>query len=207
MNSVLDTVLAVLSFLSYIPFMTDKSELREQAMLHRAAIRPDSEDIENAVSLLLQTVPVEQGKIYAAYWPADSEFDVRYMIDDILKAGGTIALPVADKNSREMTFAPWDGKEELVRGAFGILVPSTDKRVEPDVLLVPFLAFDRKGYRLGRGGGHYDATIAALRGRKEILAVGVGYAAQAVLFTLPVEPHDERLDLIITPAGVHDFRN
>lgn len=187
--------------------MTDKNDLREQALLHRAGLRPDSEDMENAVSLLLQTVPVERGKIYAAYWPADSEFDVRYMIDDILKAGGAIALPVASKTSREMEFAPWDGKEELVRGAFGIMVPRTDKRVDPDVLLVPFLAFDRRGYRLGRGGGHYDATIAALRSRKEILAVGVGYAAQAVLFTLPVEPHDEKLDMIITPAGVHDFRN
>lgn len=187
--------------------MTDKNDLREQALLHRATIRPDSEDIESAVSIFLQNVPVEQGKVYAAYWPADSEFDVRYMIDDILKAGGTIALPLASKTSREMKFAPWDGKEELVKGAFGIMVPSTDKRVEPDVLLVPFLAFDRKGYRLGRGGGHYDATIAALRNRKEILAVGVGYAAQAVLFTLPVEPHDQKLDMVITPKGVHDFRN
>ena len=207
MNSDLDTVLAALSFLFYISPMTDKIELREQALLHRASIRPDSEDIENAVSLLLQAVPVEQGKVYAAYWPADSEFDVRYMIDDILKAGGVIALPVASKSSREMEFAPWDGKAELVKGAFGIFVPPTDERVEPDVLLVPFLAFDRKGYRLGRGGGHYDATIAALRARKEILAIGVGYAAQAVLFTLPVEPHDQRLDMIVTPAGVHDFRD
>lgn len=182
-----------------------KDELREQAMLHREKIRPEDEDIENAATLFTQTVPF-QGKIVAAYWPFGDEFDVRYIIDDILKAGGKIALPIASKTSREMQFAPWDGAGDLVKGDWGIFIPKTDERVAPDILLVPFLAFDRRGYRLGRGGGHYDATIATLRGRKEILAVGVGYAAQAVLFNLPVEAHDEKLDMVITPQGVHDFR-
>jgi len=182
-----------------------KDELREQAMLHREKIRPENEDIESASTHFRQAVETD-GKIIAAYWPIGDEFDVRYLIDDVLKAGGRIALPVAGKSSREMQFAPWDGTGDLVKGEWGIFIPKTDERVEPDILLVPFLAFDRKGYRLGRGGGHYDATIAALRSKKEILAVGVGYAAQAVLFNLPVEPHDQRLDLIITPAGVHDFR-
>lgn len=183
-----------------------KDELREQALLHREKIRPGDEDIEAAVALFREFVPIE-GRVVAAYWPTDDEFDARYFIDDVLKAGGRVALPVADKASREMGFAPWDGRGDLIKGAFGIFIPKTDERVEPDILLVPFLAFDRKGYRLGRGGGHYDATIAALRSRKEILAIGVGYAAQAVLFNLPVEPHDQRLDMVITPQGVHDFRN
>lgn len=183
-----------------------KDELREQALLHREKIRPGDEDIENAVALFREATAIE-GKIIAAYWPTHDEFDVRYFIDDILKAGGKIALPIASKTSRVMEFAPWDPKDDLIKGDFGIFIPKTDGRVEPDILLVPFLAFDRKGYRLGRGGGHYDATIAALRSAKEILAIGVGYASQAVLFNLPVEPHDERLDMIITPQGVHDFRN
>ena len=182
-----------------------KNELREQAMLHRERIRPEDEDIENASALFNQAVAAKD-KLVGAYWPIGDEFDVRYLIADILKDGGGIALPVASKTTRQMQFAPWDGKADLIKGDWGIYVPKTDERVEPDILLVPFLAFDRKGYRLGRGGGHYDATIAALRGKKEILAVGVGYAAQAVLFNLPVEPHDERLDMVITPQGVHDFR-
>jgi 5-formyltetrahydrofolate cyclo-ligase len=194
-------------FFLYKEFMTNKGELREQAVLHRDKIRPGDEDLEVACRLFLEAAPVEKGRIYGAYWPIGNEFDVRYMIDDILKAGGHIALPVASKSSREMSFAPWDGKAGLVKGAWGVSVPPTDERVEPDVLLVPFLAFDRKGYRLGRGGGHYDATIAALRAKKEILVIGVGYAAQAVLFNLPVEPHDQRLDIVITPKGVHDFRH
>jgi 5-formyltetrahydrofolate cyclo-ligase len=194
-------------FFSYKIPMANKDELREQAILHRDKIRPGDEDIERAAALLIQAVPAEKGRIYGAYWPKGNEFDVRYMIDDILKAGGRIALPVASKSTREMGFAPWDGKAPLIKGEWGIMIPPTDERVEPDVLLVPFLAFDRKGYRLGRGGGHYDATIEALRTKKDILAVGVGYAAQAVLFSLPVEPHDQKLDLIVTPAGIHDFRN
>jgi 5-formyltetrahydrofolate cyclo-ligase len=188
-----------------MPFMI-KDDLREQAMLHREKIRPGDEDIENAAALFRQAVPFE-GKIVAAYWPTGDEFDARYLIDDILKAGGKIALPIAAKATREMQFAPWDGTGDLVKGEWGIFIPKTDERVEPDILLVPFLAFDRKGFRLGRGGGHYDATIAALRGKREILAVGVGYAAQAVLFNLPAEPHDEKLDMVITPNGVHDFRS
>ena len=183
-----------------------KDELREQALLHREKIRPDDENIDAAIAFFREAVPIED-KIVAAYWPTGDEFDARYFIDDLLKAGAKVALPIATKTSRVMTFAPWDPKGDLIKGDFGIFVPKTDERVEPDILLVPFLAFDRKGYRLGRGGGHYDATIAALRATKEILAVGVGYAAQAVLFTLPVEPHDARLDMVITPQGVHDFRN
>ena len=183
-----------------------KDELREQALLHREKIRAEDEDIEAAVAHFRRAVDI-QGKIVAAYWPLGDEFDARYFIDDLLKAGARVALPIATKTSRVMAFAPWNPKGDLIKGDFGIFIPKTDERVEPDILLVPFLAFDRKGYRLGRGGGHYDATIESLRAAKEILAVGVGYAAQAVLFNLPVEPHDQKLDMVITPQGVHDFRD
>ena len=76
----------------------------------------------------------------------------------------------------------------------------------PDILLIPFLSFDRYGYRLGQGGGYYDATLAHLREEKDILAIGMGYAQQAVLFKLPAEDHDQKMDMVITPQNVHDFR-
>ncbi len=186
--------------------MTNKDELREQALFHRDRILPDEENIENASLLFSEHVRIKSDSIVAGYWPLGKEFDVRYIMDDVLKAGGQLALPVASKTSRVMGFAPWDGKGNLVKGDFSIMVPDTTERVEPDILLIPFLAFDRKGYRLGRGAGHYDNTITALRTKKDILAIGVGYAGQAVLFNLPVEPHDEKLDMVITPQGVHDFR-
>lgn len=186
--------------------MTSKADLRQQALLHREQIRPADEDIEQAARIFSQEVKIEAGQIVAGYWPMGNEFDVRYLMQDALAGGARLALPVASRTSRVMGFAPWDGKSELVKGAWGVMVPDTILRVDPDILLVPFLAFDRRGYRLGRGGGHYDATIQDLRAKKDILTIGVGYAAQAVLFNLPVEDHDEKMDIIITPAGVHDFR-
>ena len=72
---------------------------------------------------------------------------------------------------------------------------------------MPMLAFDRPGNRLGHGGGYYDTTLRALREKKKITAVGVAYAQQAVLFSLPVEDHDEKLDWIITEQNTHRFES
>lgn len=187
--------------------MTDKDQLREQALFHLDRMQPGEEDPENTVDLFYNHVPLKDGQIVALYWPMQREFDVRYLLDDLVRRGAKIALPVASKTDRVMKFAAWDGKGDLVKGDFGIFVPPSLDYVEPDIVIVPFLAFDRKGHRLGRGAGHYDATLAAMREKREIMAVGVGYAAQAVLFNLPSEPHDQRLDMVLTPNGVHDFRS
>ncbi|PZQ44235.1 MAG: 5-formyltetrahydrofolate cyclo-ligase [Micavibrio aeruginosavorus] len=187
--------------------MIEKEELREQAVLHRDRIRRDDEDVENLVALFHESVPLKEGQVVGAYWPLDHEIDARYIIDDLLKKGTCVALPIASRKERAMVFSKWDGKGDLIRGNYGVFVPPDEKLVEPDVLLVPLLAFDRKGNRLGRGGGHYDATIAKLRATRDILTIGIAYAAQAVLFNLPVEEHDQKMDMIITPSGVHDFRS
>lgn len=189
--------------------MTDtlsKDDLREQARIHRTQLPPDIHAPEEAARLFAAHVRVASGQVVAGYWPLGKEFDVRYILDDLLKAGVTCALPVSSANDRVMRFVTWHADAPMTKGAFGIMEPEGGEAVDPDILLIPFLAFDRRGYRLGRGGGHYDATLADLRARKHILAVGVGYAQQAVLFNLPVEDHDQKLDLIITPGGVHDFR-
>ena len=85
--------------------------------------------------------------------------------------------------------------------------PQSNEAVEPDILIVPMLAFDRKGIRLGQGGGYYDATLETLRNKKTIQAIGVAYASQAVLFTLPAEAHDQKMDYILTPQGITDYRD
>lgn len=190
--------------------MTDtlsKNDLREQAQIHRTQLPPDITAAEEAARLFADTVSVAKGQVVAGYWPIGKEFDVRYILDDLLKQGVACALPVASGETRVMRFAHWDAATPMKKGGFGTMEPDGTEFADPDILLVPFLAFDRRGYRLGRGGGHYDATLADLRARKHILAVGVGYAEQAVLFNLPVEDHDQKLDLIITPRGVHDFRH
>lgn len=184
-----------------------KDDLREQALIHRSHLPPDINAPEEAARLFRETFALASGQIVAGYWPYGKEFDVRYILDDLLKAGVTCALPVAVTDTRVMRFVLWNDKTVMKKGAFGILEPEGGDLVDPDILLVPFLAFDRRGYRLGRGGGHYDATLADLRARKQILAVGVGYAEQAVLFNLPAEEHDQKLDVIITQQRVYDFRN
>ncbi len=203
---VFNTVLAALLFFPYNNCM-NKSELREQALWHLERIRPEDEDMEQAAELFQAHVPVEAGQVVALYWPMKSEFDARYIIDDLIKRGISVALPIAHKTTREMTFSKWDGKSDLTKGDFGIMVPAKQDVVEPDIVVVPMLAFDMKGNRLGRGAGHYDTTLAALRKKRNILAVGVAFSAQAVLFALPIEDHDQKLDMIITPKGVHDFRD
>jgi len=185
--------------------MTDKAALREQAIAHRDRIRPEDEDIENVSTLFFDHVDLS-GKIISVYWPMGKEFDSRYLIQDLMKTGKQIAIPVPARGGRVMSFRLWDGKTNLTQGSYGTMIPPEGELVEPDILVIPFLAFDRKGHRLGRGAGHYDATIASLRSKKEILTIGVGYAAQAVLFNLPAEEHDQPLDMVITPSGVHDFR-
>lgn len=195
----------------YIEFllvnMSTKTELREHALFHMERIRPEDESAEDAAALFQSHVPVADTQTVALYWPMAHEFDVRFIMDDLMRRNVQIALPIAHKTTREMTFSKWDGKGDLVKGDFGIFIPPALELVEPDIVVVPMLAFDLKGNRLGRGAGHYDTTLAALRKKRNILAVGVAFAAQAVLFNLPVEDHDQRLDMIITPKAVHDFRN
>lgn len=89
----------------------------------------------------------------------------------------------------------------MVPGAFGALIPEGGEAVDPDVLIVPLLAFDRHGFRLGYGGGFYDRTLEGLRARKSILAIGFAYESQE-MDEVPIEPTDQPLDLIVTEREV-----
>jgi 5-formyltetrahydrofolate cyclo-ligase len=100
----------------------------------------------------------------------------------------------------------WSFGAPLVSGVWGIREPPADApEVFPDILIVPLLAFDRRGYRLGYGGGYYDRTIARLRAVKPVTAAGLAFAAQQI-DQVPTTPRDERLDLVLTEGGTFDFR-
>ena len=100
----------------------------------------------------------------------------------------------------------WDFDDPLDRGQWGIREPKAEAAdVEPDIILVPLLAFDRAGQRIGYGAGYYDQTLAQLRARKPVTAVGIAFAAQEVP-TVPSTPRDERLDLVLTEREVIDLR-
>lgn len=184
-----------------------KAALREQARQHREMTDIRGEDVEAATALFFDTIQPQEGQIIAAYWPKGREFDPTHILETALAQNFTCALPKVDADSKVLKFIGWDQSLTLTKGAFGVMEPENGEALEPDIFLVPFLSFDRKGYRLGQGGGYYDTTIAHYRAMKDITAIGIGYAHQAVLFTLPVEEHDQKMDYILTPQGITDYRD
>lgn len=191
--------------------MTDqlsKDSIRHEALLHRDRIDPREESAEDACENFLHSIKPEPGQIVALYWPKGREFDTIPLLHELLTRGLTCALPVIEKGSRVLKFASWKEGDQLIKGPFGIMQPVADEKtvwVDPDIFVIPYLAFDRHGHRLGYGGGYYDATLKYYREKKKILSVGYGYGQQAVLFNLPAESHDEKLDWIITPQKAMRF--
>ena len=144
--------------------------------------------------------------VVAGYWPMRSEADPRPVMVALKEQGVSLALPAMHKPggafASEVLFRSWMPWEPLVPGGFGTLVPMPEiGTVEPAVLLVPLLAFDAQGRRLGYGKGHYDRAIARLQATGGVLTIGVAYAAQEVA-EVPTEPHDKGLDAIVTERGV-----
>lgn len=182
-----------------------KEQLREQALYHRDRIDPFSEDFEHAITLFCKHINPQAGQVVGLYWPKGREFDTRGLLDELLRGGITCALPVMQKGSRVLEFRTWKEGEELAEGPYGIMQPKGGQVVLPDILVVPLLAFDRRGQRLGYGGGYYDTTITAIRAEKPVVTAGFCYAQQAVLFNLPAEEHDVALDWVITPAKAHCY--
>jgi 5-formyltetrahydrofolate cyclo-ligase len=195
----------------FLPSMNDpehvslKDTLRQEARRHRVRMDANIEDIEATVEHFFNSIKPAKGQVIAAYWPMGREFDPRPILERLLAEKFTCVLPVLQKDDRILKFSTWEEGAELVKNSVGAMEPTTGKFLDPDIVIVPLLAFDRRGYRLGQGGGYYDATLAFLRARKTIAAVGVAYAQQSCLFNLPVEAHDQKLDWVITPAGTHFF--
>ncbi len=132
------------------------------------------------------------------YWPLGSELDVRPALLHFKQAGCAVALPVSGPRGTALVFRDWEPALPMAAGRYGIQEPDASRAlVQPAVLLVPLLAFDRSGQRLGYGAGYYDRTLDALRARGPVVAVGVAFAAQEVA-AVPCGPHDERLDWIVT---------
>jgi 5-formyltetrahydrofolate cyclo-ligase len=129
-----------------------------------------------------------------------SEIDPRPLMQALDERGHGLALPVVAGAGQPLVFRAWTPGDPLRPAAFNTREPGPDKaEVTPRVLLVPLLAFDRAGYRLGYGGGFYDRTLAGLRAAGAALAVGLAFAGQEVE-SVPRDPNDSRLDWIVTEA-------
>ena len=141
------------------------------------------------------------GRTVSAFIPFGFEIDTRPLLLKLARAGFATCVPVVVKPATPLQFRTWVPGDETVPGRWNIPVPpETKATVEPDVLLVPLMAFDARGYRLGYGGGFYDRTLERLRNMKPVIAIGVAYSAQQVDEVVRGE-HDQPLDWILTEQG------
>jgi 5-formyltetrahydrofolate cyclo-ligase len=176
-----------------------KRNLRMAMRARRREIPGDTRDA--ALKLrdnFLEKISLPPNSIVAAYKAHDGEIDPAPLAAALREQGHRIVLPVIVGRALGLIFRSYDEGDAFITGPMGIAEPSADKQqLDPDVVLVPLLAFDRRGYRLGYGGGYFDRTLAALRQTKTVLAIGIAYSCQEAA-EVPIGPHDARLDHIIT---------
>lgn len=184
-----------------------KTNLRAEA---RAIRRKAHEEAGPGAGLLIADnflvhLPWRAAKIVAGYVSIGDEADVMPLLGQLAGLGAGLALPAVAQPDTALEFRRWQPEDALEPGPFSTLHPGdAAERAVPDLLLVPLLAFDRKGGRLGYGGGYYDRTLAVLRERGPVIAVGIGYAAQK-RDALPIEAHDQPLDWIVTEQDVWEI--
>lgn len=151
-------------------------------------------------SLLSDLLAGYRGVPVAGYLPIRTEIDPRPAMAEA-SAHGPVAVPVIQGAGQPLCFSRWAPGIALRDGPFGASVPETDDFIEPEILIVPLVAFDVTGGRLGYGGGFYDRTLELLRSRRATLAVGFAFDAQEAS-ELPLEPTDQSLDFIVTETRV-----
>ena len=186
------------------PVQEAKTVLRQDALNRRRQLRvaADAGAAMRLADSLLAALTPAAGAVVSAYWPIRDEIDPRPLMARLEDQGCVCGLPVIAGAGESLRFRRWRPGGPLVAGPFGTSEPPADAdEIDPEILFVPLLAFDRAGHRLGYGGGYYDRTLAAMRARRRVTAVGLAFAGQEVP-QVPHDPTDARLDWIATEAGV-----
>ncbi len=176
-----------------------KARAREGAFFARKAAFAAGQG--QAAEILADYLAAQGGRVLAGYMPMRTEIDP---LPAMTAHQGVVGVPVIIGKALALRFREWSPGARMVEGAFKALIPDEGAWVEPQVLIVPLLAFDARGYRLGYGGGFYDRTLEALRARGPALAVGFAFAAQEVA-EVPTDATDQRLDVMVTEKGVTVF--
>ncbi len=179
----------------------DKRSLRKE-MAARRAEAAQSADQDAARQALTQVLQDTVGPV-SFFWPIRTEIDPRPVMEALAR-DRTVCLPLT-QGKAALTFRRWTPEAEMSKDGFGVPVPVGTEDVVPQVLVVPMLAVDRAGQRLGYGAGHYDRTLAALRPKGPVLAVGFAFEAQLLDHPLPAEATDQPLDILVTEARVRRF--
>jgi 5-formyltetrahydrofolate cyclo-ligase len=185
-----------------------KAMLRREALARRDAL-PRELRAAAAEAIAARPFPlaIEPGAVVSGFMPMKSEINPIPLMRKLADAGATLALPVVAGKGKPLIMRAWRLGEPLASGVWGIREPKPDApEVFPDILIVPLLAFDRRGHRIGYGAGYFDMTIAALRASKPVVAAGIAFAAQEIA-AVPTTPRDARLDLVLTEREVIDWRD
>jgi 5-formyltetrahydrofolate cyclo-ligase len=184
-----------------------KVALRRAALARRDGL-PPAERMTAALAIAERGLPVEvtPGTVVSGFSPLKSEISPLPLLRRLADAGAGLALPVVSGRGQPLVMRAWSFGAPLVSAVWGIREPPADApELNPDILIVPLLAFDRRGHRIGYGAGYYDMTIARLRAMKPVTAIGIAFAAQEIA-AVPTTPRDARLDLVLTEREAIDFR-
>lgn len=186
-----------------------KAVLRRHALARRDLIEPpEAHAAAEAVAARAMAVVrkvAAAGATLSAYWPIRSEVSTRPLLEALAAAGYRTSLPVMTGAGRPLRFRAWTPGDELEKGPLGLSEPPPDApEIDPDILFAPLVCFDARGWRIGYGGGNFDATLEAIRARRKIVAIGLAYADQEVE-AIPHEPHDQKLDWVVTEQQTFSF--
>ncbi len=182
---------------------SEKTELRRVAAARRDALPADvRKAAAEAIAARAFPLPISRGTIVSGFMPLKSEINPLPLMQKLADAGAQLALPKIAGRGQPLLMRAWQWGAALEAGQWGIREPKADApEVDPDILLVPLLAFDRTGHRIGYGAGYYDMTIARLRSLKTVTAVGIAFAIQEIP-AVPASERDAPLDLVLTENEV-----
>jgi len=173
-----------------------KSKIRKKILNIRK--KQNNQNIQLSFSKIFKVIKKNniKRKIIGGYYPVNFEINILNILQQLELKGNQICLPVIKKNN-EMDFYLWSFQDLLKLNKFGIPEPEKIKKVVPDIIFVPLVAFDKRLYRIGYGGGYYDRYIGKFLNKKNILKVGIAHSCQKIN-KAPINKFDKKLDIIIT---------
>jgi 5-formyltetrahydrofolate cyclo-ligase len=183
---------------------TLKTGLRKLYKQKRADLNKEQPKAGDA---LVENFPVFIGSscVVAGYLPIQNEIDPLPLMRFLEDKGAQLCLPRLNKVTNSLNFHEYNFGDELKSGSLGVYEPMFDaKIVRPTIMLVPLLAFDKNGYRLGYGGGYYDKAIAVAQEKGKLVTIGLGFAEQCIE-KIPAEAHDKKLDYVLTNTNCFKF--
>ena len=173
-----------------------KKKLRKKILAYRKINYKIVSPKYSLLKDILKKLNLLKNKKIGGYFPINYEIDSLKILKKLENSGYQISLPITRKENK-MDFFEWSCKDPLLIGKIGIPEPCSKKKIYPDIILVPLVAFNRYKFRLGYGGGYYDRYIQKIKKIKKTLTIGMAFSFQEVK-KLPINEHDKKLDFIFT---------